>query len=96
MPKVTACAASGLAPLPLLVAALGAAAIVVGFAVACGIAAPATVVTLIAGNAFGEAAPLVLPYVVASGALAMANVVAAYKMGLLATILSSRCSSLPY
>jgi membrane protein required for beta-lactamase induction len=40
------------------------------------------VVTLIAGRAFGEAAPLVLPYVVASGALSIANVVAAYKMGL--------------
>jgi O-antigen/teichoic acid export membrane protein len=82
MPKATARAAAGLSPLPLLGVAVGIAAIVVALAVVAGALAPAAVVTLIAGRAFGQAAPLVLPYVVASGALAVANVVAAYKMGL--------------
>ena len=44
--------------------------------------APRFVVTLLSGRAFGDAAPLVLTYAVASGALALATVVAAYKMGL--------------
>ena len=82
MPKATARAAAGLSPLPLLGVAAGIAVIVVACALAAGALAPATVVTLIAGHAFREAAPLVLPYVAASGALALANVVAAYKMGL--------------
>ena len=82
MPKATARVASGRSPLPLLGAAVGLSAIIVLIAVIAGLVAPRAVVTLIAGGAFGEAAPLVLPYVVASGALAMANVVAAYKMGL--------------
>jgi O-antigen/teichoic acid export membrane protein len=82
MPKATARAAAGLSPLPLLGAAAGIAAAIVGAAVLISAVAPQFVVTLIAGRAFGEAAPLVLPYVAASGALALANVVAAYKMGL--------------
>ena len=82
MPKATARVAAGESPLPLLGAALALAAFIVAVAVAAGIVAPRAIVTLIAGGAFGQAAPLVLPYVIASGALALANVVAAYKMGL--------------
>jgi hypothetical protein len=40
------------------------------------------VVTVIAGHAFGDAASLVVLYVVAAGALSLANVTASYKMGL--------------
>jgi O-antigen/teichoic acid export membrane protein len=82
MPKATARAAAGRSPLPLLGAAAGIASGIVALAVIAAIFAPRLLVTLIAGRAFGAAAPLVLPYVVASGALALANVVAAYKMGL--------------
>jgi O-antigen/teichoic acid export membrane protein len=82
MPKATARAAAGRSPLPLLGAAMGLAAPIVAVAVIAGIVAPRFVVTLIAGQAFGAATPLVLPYVLASGALSFANVVAAYKMGL--------------
>jgi O-antigen/teichoic acid export membrane protein len=82
MPKATARAAAGRSPLPLLGAALGLAGTIVAVAVIAGAVAPRFVVTLIAGRAFGDATPLVLPYLIASGALALANVVAAYKMGL--------------
>jgi len=82
MPKATARAAAGHSPLPLLGAAVALSAGIVASAVIISTFAPRFVVTLIAGRAFGEAAPLVLPYVVASGALSIANVVAAYKMGL--------------
>lgn len=82
MPKATARVAAGRSPLPLLGAAAGIAAIIVAVSILASIIAPRLLVTLLAGRAFGEAGPLVLPYVVASGALALANVVAAYKMGL--------------
>ena len=82
MPKATARVAEGRSPLPLLGAALGIAGIVVVCAALAGIVAPQFVVTLIAGRAFRDAAPFVLPYVIASGGLALANVVGAYKMGL--------------
>jgi O-antigen/teichoic acid export membrane protein len=82
MPKATARAASGASPLPLLWAALGVAAMVGLVAALAGVVAPRFVVTVIAGQAFGESAPLVLPYILASSALSLGNVVAAYKMGL--------------
>jgi O-antigen/teichoic acid export membrane protein len=82
MPKATSRVAAGRSPLPLLGAALGLSAAAVGVAVVAGWLAPGAVVTLIAGRSFGEAAPIVLPYLAASGALATANIVAAYKMGL--------------
>ena len=82
LPKATARAAAGLSPLPLLGAALGIAGIIVAFSVLAAFFAPRLLVTLLAGRAFGAAGPLVFPYVLASGALALANVVAAYKMGL--------------
>jgi O-antigen/teichoic acid export membrane protein len=82
LPKATARAAAGLSPLPLLLAGLTIGGAIVAGAALVGAFAPRFVVTLIAGRAFGEAAPLVLPYVAASGALALATVVAAYRMGL--------------
>jgi hypothetical protein len=82
MPKATARAAAGHSPLPLLGAATGLALLIIAVALVAGLVAPRFVVTLIAGQAFGAAAPLVLPYIAASGALSLANVVAAYKMGL--------------
>ena len=82
MPKAAASAAAGRSPLPLLGTALGLAVPIVAVAVLAASLAPRFVVTLIAGKAFGAAAPLVLLYAIASGALSLANVVGAYKMGL--------------
>jgi O-antigen/teichoic acid export membrane protein len=82
MPKATSRVAAGQSPLPLLGAALALSAVVVGIAVLAGWLAPTAVITIIAGKAFAESSPIVLPYLAASGALALANVVAAYKMGL--------------
>jgi O-antigen/teichoic acid export membrane protein len=82
MPKANARIAEGKSPLPLLGAALGIAALIVAVSIGAAALAPRLLVTLIAGKAFGDAAPLVLLYVVAAGSLALANVAAAYKMGL--------------
>jgi O-antigen/teichoic acid export membrane protein len=82
LPKANARAAAGRSTLPLLLAALGLGAAVVAVAVVSSAIAPRFVVTTIAGGAFGDAAPLVLLYVLASGALSLANVVASYNFGL--------------
>jgi O-antigen/teichoic acid export membrane protein len=82
MPMTAARTTAGRSPLPLLGAALGLAIPIVAIAVLAALVAPRFVVTLIAGRAFGEAAPLVLLYAIASGGLSLANVVGAYKMGL--------------
>jgi O-antigen/teichoic acid export membrane protein len=82
MPKASARLAGGRSTLPLLGAAVGLAALIVAIALLACLFAPRFVVTLLSGKAFGDAAPLVLPYTIASGALALANVIAAYKMGL--------------
>jgi O-antigen/teichoic acid export membrane protein len=82
LPKANARAAAGRSALPLLLAALGLGGTVVVIAAAAGALAPRFVVTLIAGGAFGDAAPLVLLYVLASGALSLAYVVASYNFGL--------------
>ena len=82
LPKATARVAAGLSPLPLFVAAVGTAIALAVFAALCCLIAPAFAVTTIAGRAFGDAAPLVLLYVFASGALSIATVVASYNFGL--------------
>jgi O-antigen/teichoic acid export membrane protein len=82
LPKATARVAAGLSPLPLFVAAVGMAFAFAAFAALCSSIAPAFVVTTIAGRAFRDAAPLVLLYVFASGALSIATVVASYNFGL--------------
>ncbi len=82
MPKATARAARGQSPLPLLGVALGLTAIVAGVAALLAFVAPRFLVTLIGGPRFADAAPIVFTYVVASGGLSLASVVAAYKIGL--------------
>jgi O-antigen/teichoic acid export membrane protein len=82
LPKANARAAAGRSTLPLLLAALGLGGAVVAVAVIASAIAPRFVVTTIAGRAFGDAAPLVLLYVLASGALSLASVVASYNFGL--------------
>jgi O-antigen/teichoic acid export membrane protein len=82
MPKATSRAASGRSPVPLLGMAMALSTAIVIVAVLFGALLPHFVVTLIAGKRFGEAAPLVLMYIGASGLLSLANVVMAYKMGL--------------
>lgn len=82
MPKVTARAAAGRSALPLLGMALAVSLAIVAMVSLLAALAPRFVVTLLAGRAFGDAAPLVLLYVAASGCLSLATVVAAYKTGL--------------
>jgi len=82
MPKATSRVAAGRSPLPLLGAAVAIAALAVAVALLAGLVVPRLLVTLLAGRAFGDAAPLVLPYLVASSALSLAIVVGSYKMGL--------------
>jgi len=82
LPKAAARLGAGRSPVPLLAAALCLAGGAVAVGAGAGALWPRFVVTTIAGPAFGDAAPLVLWYIVAAGALGLANVVAAYKMGL--------------
>lgn len=82
MPKATARATSGTRPLRLLGAGLTLSG---GLAAAGSIVAalaPAGVAAVFAGYAFRDAAPLVLPYMLAASALGIANVVQAYQIGL--------------
>ena len=82
LPKVTARVAAGRSPLPLFFAGLGLAGLVVAIAAVAGLVAPRFVVSLIAGRQAADAAPLVVLYVAAGGALSLATVVAAYNFGL--------------
>ncbi len=82
MPKVSSRAAAGQSTLPLLGSAVALAAAMIAIALLISAIAPRFIVTLISGRAFGDAAPLVLTYAIASGCLSMAYVVSAYKMGL--------------
>ncbi len=82
MPKVSSRAAAGQSTLPLLGSAVALAAGMIAIALLISAIAPRFIVTLISGRAFGDAAPLVLTYAIASGCLSMAYVVSAYKMGL--------------
>lgn len=82
MPKVSARVAIGGSPLPLLCGAVGISAGIIGTALILAAFWPKFLVVLIAGRAFADAAPIVLPYALASGCLALAFVVSAYKTGL--------------
>jgi O-antigen/teichoic acid export membrane protein len=82
MPKATARAAAGRSPFKLLLVAVGLSLAAACIAAAASWLAPKAIVTLLAGSAFGEAAPLVFPYVLASGLLSIAYVIVAYKIGL--------------
>ena len=81
LPKASARDAAGRSPLPVLGLSVAGASLVGVVAIALCFAAPAFIVTAIAGSAFHEAAPFVLLYVAASTALALANVVASYNFG---------------
>lgn len=82
LPKATARAAAGRSPLPLLAAAVGCAVAFVAVATLAAAVAPRFIVTLISARAFADAGPLVLTYVLASGALAVAGVISSYQFGL--------------
>ncbi len=82
MPKVTARVAAGDSPLPLFGVGFGLCGAVVAIALIVAAIAPHFVVTALAGSAYAGASAIVLPYLVACGALALANVVMAYKIGL--------------
>lgn len=82
LPKVTARVAAGRSPLPLFFAGLGLAAGVIAVAMVAALIAPRFVVSLIAGRQAADAAPLIVRYIAASGALSLATVVAAYNFGL--------------
>ena len=82
MPKTTARASTGASAAPILGAALGVGAAIVAVAGLAALLAPRTLAVMFAGRAFGEAAPLVLPYVLAAGMLGLASIVAAYQIGL--------------
>ncbi|MBV8642854.1 MAG: hypothetical protein JO225_02945 [Candidatus Eremiobacteraeota bacterium] len=82
LPKATARVAAGRSPLGLFFAAVGLTLAAVALATLAGMFFPRVIVTAISGRAFGDAAPLVLTYVLASGALALATVIASYNFGL--------------
>ena len=82
MPKATALTTRGAAGLPLLVTALAVSVAIIAPAALIAAIAPSGRVALFAGNAFREAGPLVFTYVAAASALGLANVVAAYQIGL--------------
>jgi O-antigen/teichoic acid export membrane protein len=82
MPKATARARAGAAVLPLFAGAAGVALAIAAAGALAAAAAPAGIVTLFAGRKFAAAAPIVSVYVLAAGALGLANVVAAYQFGL--------------
>lgn len=99
LPKATARVATGRSALPMFAAAVGLAAAFVAIAVLFAVVSPRFVVTTIAGRAFGAATPLVLWYVLASGALSIATVIASYNFGLhryafVAPVLAIACAEI--
>jgi len=82
MPKATARTSTGASALPLLGIGVGLSAALAGLVALIAGLAPGELAAVFAGNAFRDAAPLVLPYVLAAAALGIANVVAAYQIGL--------------
>jgi O-antigen/teichoic acid export membrane protein len=82
LPKATARVAQGESPVRLLAAALMMTAIVIGGILAVLAVAPAFVVTVISGQAFVAAAPLMLPYGLAMAGLAGALVLSNYLIGI--------------
>lgn len=78
LPNVAVRFAHGRSSAHVLAAALGIAASVIGsLAAACAIA-PEIVIRLLAGKNFVPGAPLILPYVLAAGALSLASLLSAY------------------
>jgi O-antigen/teichoic acid export membrane protein len=78
LPNVAVRSAHGRSSVHVLAAALGTAAVVIGsLATVCAIA-PEIVIRFLAGANFVLGAPLILPYVLAAGALSLASLLAAY------------------
>ncbi len=83
LPKATARAGAGAAAgRSLLFAALGTAGAIVAGALALIALFPGAIVAALAGRAFYAAAPYVLPYALALCLLALANIVAMYRIGI--------------
>ncbi len=82
LPKASARRRNGRDSRVLLFASLGTAGAIVAVGVAVTAIAPRAVVIVLAGHAFGDAQPFVLPYMIALGVLALANVAAMYNIGL--------------
>jgi O-antigen/teichoic acid export membrane protein len=82
LPKAAARSGAGNRTVTLLAAAVGTAAAIIAGAVAVVALAPQLVVTTLAGKQFASASVLVVPYTAALGALALANIVAMYNIGL--------------
>lgn len=82
LPKTTAHAATGGSSRRLLAQAAALAAGLCAVSLAICWAAPREVVRFFAGGAYAAAAPIVFPYALALSALALANLVATYKIGL--------------
>jgi len=80
LPQTASRAAQGQRTRWLFAQALGAVAVISLAACALYALAPRFVITTVAGRAFAEGAPFVLPYVVAIAALATANMVATYNV----------------
>jgi O-antigen/teichoic acid export membrane protein len=82
LPKAVAQVRATAPARPLLPLALGVAIAISGGALACIALIPGWIVGTLAGKAFVTAAPYVLPYTLALSLLALANIVAMYKIGI--------------
>ena len=82
LPKATARRNLGRGARPLLIASLVTASLMVAVALAAAALAPRLIVSIIAGRAYANAGGFVLLYMGALGALALANVVTMYNIGL--------------
>ena len=82
LPKASARAVAGGGTFKLLTAALATAAAIIGLSLAVVLVAPRLVVTVLAGKHFAGASVYVAIYTAALGALALANIVAMYNIGL--------------
>lgn len=82
LPNASRRAAKGEEATHLLLGAVGVVLIVGSLAIAASVVAPSSLVRFVAGPAFTAAGPFVLPYVTALVALAAANAIANYKVGL--------------
>jgi O-antigen/teichoic acid export membrane protein len=82
LPKATARSTVGRGTRSLLIASVLTAAAIVGVALLAAAIAPRLIVSVIAGRAYADAGAYVFAYMLALGALALANVVTMYNIGL--------------
>jgi O-antigen/teichoic acid export membrane protein len=81
LPRAVSRVATGASARPILLQALGIVAVLAGAGLAAYALFPGAIVRALAGGAFGDAAPLLLPYGVATTLLAVLNTVVIYKIG---------------